>query len=275
MSQPMPKTPTLLSDLPDDVLLRIFSFFVTELHSEPHSSDPTTPHTESGVATVVSSAADETQQGDSIAVIPEMDRKSSKSKRKSKSRKGNRVAGLGARTLCRLCCCSHRFNHLASADQLWQRLTLLRFPDRHWPTTDQKKLELIRVRREHQLKLFQASSTTESALTSDTVRGQVKHESDRKWADATKQDHENDDQEEYMNGEAGQEQYQNKKQKRSKFYAKFEQRAYRRRFQNLDPELMYTPLAWTNTLWNWKRTFFGDCRFVEAKDVQTPNRIES
>ncbi|KAI7820335.1 hypothetical protein BC939DRAFT_238704 [Gamsiella multidivaricata] len=65
---------------------------------------------------------------------------STKFRKKKKKNGSARVAGPGARTLCRLCCCSQRFNHLASADQLWQPLTLARFPDRHWPTTDQKSL---------------------------------------------------------------------------------------------------------------------------------------
>ncbi|KAF8975061.1 hypothetical protein BGZ46_009474 [Entomortierella lignicola] len=179
-----------------------------------------------------------------------------------------RVAGLGARTLCRLCCCSHRINHLASADQLWQPLTLARFSDRHWPTTDQKNLDLIRVRREHQLKLLVSVPADPSMTEKEEVamRGNLGHKAtDNGNSDQIPKDDE---------GDQGQEDEQRKKQKRTKFYSRFEQRAHRRKFGSLDPELKYTPLAWTNTLWSWKRTYFGDCRFVESEDVKTPNRID-
>ncbi|KAF9435308.1 hypothetical protein BGZ76_006542 [Entomortierella beljakovae] len=62
--------------------------------------------------------------------------------------------------------------------------------------------------------------------------------------------------------------------KRTKFYSRFEQRAHRRKFASLDPELKFTPLSWTNTQWTWKRTYFGDCRFVQSEDIRTPNRID-
>ncbi|KAG0368604.1 Small nuclear ribonucleoprotein Sm D1 [Gamsiella multidivaricata] len=170
------------------------------------------------------------------------------------------------------------------ADQLWQPLTLARFPDRHWPTTDQKSLDLIRVRREHQLKLLQPSDTPKGSSTTFLDAGNV----------GARQEGDDDQPEGYTavgrpatmtkpedsttkedDGERGGQDGQNKKQKRTKFYSRFEQRAHRRKFPSLDPELKYTPLAWTNTLWSWKRTFFGDYRFVESKDVKTPNRIAS
>ncbi|KAF9950254.1 hypothetical protein BGZ72_008054 [Mortierella alpina] len=253
----MSKTPTHLSDLPDDILLRVFSFFVTIQEAEALS----------GQNDVILEANTEPVECFSTAApLPSSTIPSthgSESSKKRKAKKGHRVAGLGARTLCRLCCCSRRFNHLASADQLWQPLTLTRFADRHWPTTDLKNLELIKVRREHQLKLLQPSADVDSRATeSDRLSRQGGSTMDQGQEDIVEED---------QNDDGG----QHKKQKRTKFYSRFEQRAHRRRFASLDPELKYTPLAWTNTFWNWKRTFFGDCRFVESKDIQTPNRIGS
>ncbi|KAF9574115.1 hypothetical protein EC968_007367 [Mortierella alpina] len=252
----MSKVPVQLSDLPDEILLRVFSFFVTIQESEAHSrQNDVILRTDMGQPDR-SSLSTQTASSSLPAT------KDSQSTKKRNAKKGNRVAGLGARTLCRLCCCSRRFNHLASADQLWQPLTLTRFPDRHWPTTDQKNLELIKVRREHQLKLQQPSTDVDSRAT----------ETDRLSRQGASTSHQGQDSNglEEQDSDGG----QHKKQKRTKFYSRFEQRAHRRRFANLDPELKYTPLAWTNTFWSWKRTFFGDCRFVESKDVQTPNRIE-
>ncbi|KAF9933750.1 hypothetical protein FBU30_004551 [Linnemannia zychae] len=237
----MPHSPVQLTDLSDQILLRIFSFIATTAEHDPNPNDSNTHQTPSS----------------ELAPEPVTTYKPAKKKSKPKNTK-NRVAGLGARTLCRLCCCSKRLNHLASADQLWQELTLARFPDRHWPTTDQKNLDMIRVRREHQLKLLAPSSAESTTQDSQVPNDQVIDSSLDQL-----QDQEND------NREDG----QNKKQKRTKFYSRFEQRAHRRQFASLDPELKYTPLAWTNTFWTWKRTFFGNCRFVESKDVSTPNRI--
>ncbi|KAF9939137.1 hypothetical protein BGZ67_009883 [Mortierella alpina] len=252
----MSKAPIQLSDLPDDILLRVFSSFATIQDFEAHSGQNDMV-LETGMKQLENSSTSAQPPSSTSPATT-----GSHSTKKRNAKKGNRVAGLGARTLCRLCCCSRRFNHLASADQLWQPLTLTRFADRHWPTTDQKNLELIKVRREHQLKLLQPSADADSRTT----------ESDR----LSRQGGSNTDQGQQDNLQEGQDHDggQHKKQKRTKFYSRFEQRAHRRRFANLDPELKYTPLAWTNTFWNWKRTFFGDCRFVESKDVQTPNRIE-
>ncbi|KAG0039044.1 hypothetical protein BGZ82_009948 [Podila clonocystis] len=227
-----------LAALSDELLIRIFSHFHNDPEEDPSLSEEILPHDTPHSHVNVND----------------------KKKRDNKKKKQKRVAGPGARTLCRLCCCSQRFNHLASADQLWQRLTLAQFPDRHWPTTDQKNLDMIQIRREHQLKLLQPSSSSSppsTAIVTNTVvnqEGQSNGQSD-------------DEQQ-------GQEEGQNKKQKRTKFYSRFEQRAHRRKFASLDPTLQYTPLAWTNTLWSWKRTYFGDCRFIESKDVSTPNRID-
>ncbi|KAF9290834.1 hypothetical protein BGZ68_005906 [Mortierella alpina] len=252
----MSKASTLLSDLPDDILLRIFSFFVTIQDSNAHSSQND----------VILEADRKQLRSSSTSALPPSSTTpataGSQSTKKRNAKKGNRVAGLGARTLCRLCCCSRRFNHLASADQLWQPLTLTRFADRHWPTTDQKYLELIKVRKEHQRKLQQPSADVDSRATEHDRLS-------RQAGRAVDQEQEKIDAQEGHDDDEG----QHKKQRRTKFYSRFEQRAHRRRFANLDPELKYTPLAWTNTFWNWKRTFFGDCRFVESKDVQTPNRI--
>ncbi|KAF9963344.1 hypothetical protein BGZ70_007476 [Mortierella alpina] len=251
----MSKAPIHLSDLPDDILLRVFSFFVSIQETEAHSGQNDLILTPS-----MGPMEDTSTSALPPSTIPTT--KGPKSTKKQKAKKGNRVAGLGARTLCRLCCCSRRFNHLASADQLWQPLTLTRFPDRHWPTTDQKNLELIKVRREHQLKLQQPSVDLDSRTTES---GRLARE-----GGSAMEQGQDDSVQEDQDIDGG----QHKKQKRTKFYSRFEQRAHRRRFANLDPQLKYTPLAWTNTFWNWKRTFFGDCRFVESKDVQTPNRIE-
>ncbi|KAG0327785.1 hypothetical protein BGZ99_006892 [Dissophora globulifera] len=235
-----------LADLPDNVLLRIFSFLAME------------PETDAA-------------QPPSEEAVPSSSTTQKKLKRRDARRSGPRVAGPGARILCRLCCCSHRLNHLASADQLWQPLTLARFPDRHWPTTDQKNLELIRVRRQHMVKLLQPSTSPSSARTHpvDNVQKQDQEKERRDTGDqGDKQEGEEEEEEE-------EEGLPSKKQKRTKFYSRFEQRAHRRKFVSLDPQLTYTPLAWTNTIpWSWKRTYFGDCRFVESKDVRTPNRID-
>ncbi|KAG0296974.1 hypothetical protein BGZ96_008010 [Linnemannia gamsii] len=238
-----------LTDLSDQILLRIFSFIAAATDQAPVTDAPISKQDPSQQNLLTSSHDFST---------PEPDKLPTKQKKAQKKKK-NRVAGLGARTLCRLCCCSQRLNHLASADQLWQGLALARFPDRHWPTTDQKNLDMIRIRREHQLKLLAPST---GSLTLD---GHPEQEEDMN--EAMDQPHHQE------NGERDRE-GQNKKQKRTKFYSRFEQRAHRRKFASLDPELRYTPLAWTNTFWTWKRTFFGNCRFVESKDVSTPNRID-
>lgn len=226
-----------LASLPDELLIRIFSHFHNDPEEDQSLSEETLPDN----------------------TLHSHDNVSNKKKTDTKKKKQKRVAGPGAKTLCRLCCCSQRFNHLASADQLWQPLTLAHFPDRHWPTTDQKNLDMIQIRREHQLKLLQPSSSS-SPPSPATVTNTVVN----KEGQLNRQD---DDE------QKGQEEGQNKKQKRTKFYSRFEQRAHRRKFASLDPTLQYTPLAWTNTLWSWKRTYFGDCRFIESKDVATPNRI--
>ncbi|KAG0263130.1 hypothetical protein BG011_009232 [Mortierella polycephala] len=277
----------LLSDLPDEILLQIFSCFVGEQEQvqEQDIVVQSIQHHSTSQTTTPESAVHEQASGStavSTAPYRTVDQTSSGSQKSNskKPRRGNRVAGLSARTLCRLCCCSHRFNHLASADQLWQALTLARFPDRHWPTTDQKNLELIRVRREHQLKL-QRSSVNGTAQPAIMPHGQeqqqgYKHEQSRERMNEHQQQPEHNEHcSEKEAVEQNEEGGPSKKQKRTKFYSRFEQRAHRRKFASLDPELKYTPLAWTNTLWSWKRTFFGDCRFVESKVVQTPNRIAS
>jgi hypothetical protein len=244
----MSESSVKLIDLPDQILLRIFSFIAAAPEQDP-------------VADAIPSEQDLSQQNLSTSCndisTTETDKPPTKQKNAHKKKK-SRIAGLGARTLCRLCCCSQRFNHLASADQLWQGLTLARFPDRHWPTTDQKSLDTIRVRREHQLKLLAPSTD------SLTQHGSPEQQGETNGATDQLQNQESDERDE---------EGQNKKQKRTKFYSRFEQRAHRRKFASLDPELRFTPLAWTNTFWTWKRTFFGNCRFVESKDVSTPNRI--
>ncbi|KAG0022289.1 hypothetical protein BGZ81_008602 [Podila clonocystis] len=227
-----------LAALSDELLIRIFSHFHNDPEEDPSLSKEIVPH-------------NTPHSHDNVI---------DKKKRDDKKKKHKRVAGLGARTLCRLCCCSQRFNHLASADQLWQRLTLAQFPDRHWPTTDQKNLDMIQIRREHQLKLLQPSSSSSPPSTALVTNTIVNQECQSNRQDGDEQQ--------------GQEEGQNKKQKRTKFYSRFEQRAHRRKFASLDPTLQYTPLAWTNTLWSWKRTYFGDCRFIESKNVSTPNRID-
>ncbi|KAF8929001.1 hypothetical protein BGZ58_009235 [Dissophora ornata] len=246
--------PVQLAHLPDNILLRIFSFALEEVWT------PRTSH------------EDPTLNAQSLDMV-ESSRHSQKKNKKPK--KGDRIAGPGARMLCRLCCCSHRFNHLASADQLWQPLTLIRFPDRHWPTDDEKNLELIRVRREHQPELSQASVSsdlTDSKKQELTWTAAAKHKDDptqERNGDCQKLD----DDGHQSHSEDG----QNKKQKRTKFYSRRMQREYRRQlrgFSLLDPELKYTPLAWTNTMWSWKRTYFGNCRAEESREVKTPNRIE-
>ncbi|KAF9155049.1 hypothetical protein BG015_011187 [Linnemannia schmuckeri] len=243
----MSESSVRLTDLSDQILLRIFSFIATSTEQD-------------SIGDVASSGQDPSTQDHPPSTSETSTTEPHKlPKKKSAQKKKHRVAGLGARTLCRLCCCSQRLNHLASADQLWQGMTLARFPDRHWPTTDQKNLDMIRVRREHQLKLL-APSTGPS-----TQQGSLAQEEET-----------NDTMDQPQEQESGErdEEGQNKKQKRTKFYSRFEQRAHRRKFASLDPELRYTPLAWTNTFWTWKRTFFGNCRFVESKDVSTPNRID-
>ncbi|KAG0088912.1 hypothetical protein BGZ93_007201 [Podila epicladia] len=226
-----------LASLPDEILIRIFSHFHNDPEEDQSFSEETLPD----------------------ITLHSHDNVGNK-KKDNKKKKQKRVAGPGAKMLCRLCCCSQRFNHLASADQLWKPLTLAQFPDRHWPTTDQKNLDMIQIRREHQLKLLQPYSSSlipsPAAVTNIVVNQE---------GQSNRQD---DDEEQ------GQEEGQNKKLKRTKFYSRFEQRAHRRKFASLDPTLQYTPLAWTNTLWSWKRTYFGDCRFIESKDVSTPNRID-
>ncbi|KAF9132897.1 hypothetical protein BGW39_011083 [Mortierella sp. 14UC] len=238
----MVQSPAQLTDLPDQILLRIFSFITAAAEQDPIAD--VAPIEQDSVLTSDISTTEHS--------------KAPAGKKNAQKKKKNRVAGLGARTLCRLCCCSQRLNHLASADQLWQGLTLAQFPDRHWPTTDRKNLDMICVRREHQLKLL-APSTTSSSQGSSTQEQEASGPSDQQ------QEQENEHRDE---------EGQNKKQKRTKFYSRFEQRAHRRKFASLDPELQYTPLAWTNTFWTWKRTFFGNCRFVESKDISTPNRID-
>lgn len=244
----MAQSSVKLTDLSDQILLLIFSFIAATTEPEP-------------IADVTPSEQDPSHQNHPASTFdsaPTEPQKPAAKKKNTQKKKKNRVAGLGARTLCRLCCCSQRLNHLASADQLWQELTLARFPDRHWPTTDQKNLDMIRVRREHQLKLLAPSTSSLNHQGSPAQEEEI--------SDATDQQQ---DQESGDRDEEG----QNKRQKRTKFYSRFEQRAHRRKFASLDPELRYTPLAWTNTFWTWKRTYFGNCRFVESKDVSTPNRI--
>lgn len=237
-----------LTDLSDQILLRIFSFIAAAADQVPVADAP--PSEQDPSQQNLSTSSHDISTADS-------DKPPTKQKNAQKKKK-NRVAGLGARTLCRLCCCSQRLNHLASADQLWQGLALARFPDRHWPTTDQKNLDMIRVRKEHQLKLL-APSTGSLTLHGSLEQGEETNEAM--------------DQLQHQESGERDEEGQNKKQKRTKFYSRFEQRAHRRKFASLDPELRYTPLAWTNTFWTWKRTFFGNCRFVESKDVSKPNRI--
>ncbi|KAF9098246.1 hypothetical protein BGX23_006662 [Mortierella sp. AD031] len=249
----MSHSPVQLTDLSDQILLRIFSFLAIE-------SDP--------IPDATSTKQDSVRQNNSASnASPEQSNPTGK--KSSQKKKKNRVAGLGARTLCRLCCCSQRLNHLASADQLWQGLTLARFPDRHWPTTDQKNLDMIRVRREHQLKLL--ASLTDSPTTDTSSQGSLGSAQQESRPPAEQKINSMDQGQEH---EWRDEEGQNKKQKRTKFYSRFEQRAHRRKFASLDPQLQYTPLAWTNTFWTWKRTFFGNCRFVESKDITMPNRID-
>ncbi|KAF8935643.1 hypothetical protein BGZ52_008119 [Haplosporangium bisporale] len=234
-----------LADLPDELLIRIFTHFHNDSGEEQPLPEERLPGN--------TQDSHDNNNNDN-------NNNNNKKKKDAKKKKQKRAAGPGARTLCRLCCCSQRFNHLASADQLWQRLTLAQFPDRHWPTTDQKNLDMIQIRREHQLKLLQPSSSSSSSSS-------VAHASESQCGQSSNQEKEEENEE-------GNEEGQNKKQKRTKFYSRFEQRAHRRKFASLDPTLQYTPLAWTNTLWSWKRTYFGDCRFIESKDVSTPNRID-
>ncbi|KAF9117182.1 hypothetical protein BGX27_000031 [Mortierella sp. AM989] len=255
------------TDLPDKILLRIFDHVVSfELETEIQSIQIEATALQGMESRI-------TPEASSISARAEVETGHT-SRKKSKAKK-SRVAGLGARTLCRLCCSSRRMNHLASADQLWQPITLARFPDRHWPTTDQKNLDLIKVRREHQLKLLVPTSTEDRGVSIGEegeaigpfkgANGRIEYRTS--GSDCGVQLLGGDDSQ--QNGEDD----QRKKQKRTKFYSRFEQRAHRRKFGSLDPELKYSPLAWTNTLWSWKRTYFGDCRFVESKDVKTPNRI--
>ncbi|KAF9166030.1 hypothetical protein BGX20_000365, partial [Mortierella sp. AD010] len=247
------------ADLPDKILLAIFDHVVSfELKTEIQNDNGTLQGSESQASVTVAGS------------LPGSSATGPGRKNKNKAKK-TRMAGLGAQTLCRLCCCSHRMNHLASADRLWKPLTLFRFSDRHWPTTDQKNLELIKVRREHQLKLLRTSvndedESIESSNNMTEGQGSRATSSGRNDDDEVKE-HDGDD------SQQGSKDEQRKKQKRTKFYSRFEQRAHRRKFGSLDPELKYTPLAWTNTLWSWKRTYFGDCRFIESEDVKTPNRI--
>ncbi|KAF9351887.1 hypothetical protein BGX34_000306 [Mortierella sp. NVP85] len=261
----MPKS-VQLADLPDPILLRIFSCFVVEQVRE-ETTTPCQDDIQTRDAHVGQASGGGGQGNGSVETQDTKPRKAR-----------TRTAGVGARTLCRLCCCSHRFNHLASADQLWQPLTLARYPNRHWPTTDQKVLDLIRVQREHQLRLLEVSSSSRTNLDvgeREKKKGEeevldgsdVKTDSnDAKEAESVDPSAANQD------GGGGEE---HKGQKRTKFYSRYEQRAFRRKFGALDPELKYTSLAWTNTMWTWKRTFFGDFRFVNAKDIETPNRIVS
>ncbi|ORY94302.1 DTW domain-domain-containing protein [Lobosporangium transversale] len=273
--------PCQLTDLPDEIILRIFSVFI---NLEESSTENLLIERDESQKTSNNNSINSSRNDTAITANSGSPNNNNAKKYKKAKRERNRSAvGLGARTLCRLCCCSHRFNHLASADQLWQPLTLARFPDRHWPTTDQKNLGLIHVRREHQLKILKsASSSSPLSLSSATVGSSlssIKAESHYKTNGNTVLDvvtvaHEDKGSNDFSDPPYDHQDDSNKKQKRTKFYSRFEQRAHRRRFATLDPELKHTPLAWTNTMWTWKRTFFGDYRFVEAKDVSTPNRID-
>ncbi|KAF9577501.1 hypothetical protein BGW38_007248, partial [Lunasporangiospora selenospora] len=254
-----------LTDLPDAILLRIFSSLLNT-HDITAPLAPSPPLQQTSVLTGNNDNSSNSGKSSS----------SRNPKRPTSSIKRARLAGLSAQTFCRLCCVSRRFNHLASADQLWQPLTLARFPDRHWLTSDPKVTELIRVRKEHQKKLrldrqqhqHQEKDSLETLGGSNPTPDPVTEPSTVT---------ENGDQGSAVPSQeeaAATTAATTSKPKRTKFYSRFEQRAHRRRFVDLDPELNFTALAWTNTLWTWKRTFFGDCRFVESKDVLTPNRID-
>lgn len=275
-----------IADLPDDILLRILSCFVFEQVTEAETTTLCQQEDGNRTLEVTSTSTPLERRVEDVAVpCNEEPASIKKQKRPPKARKGNRqsrtrAAGSGVQTLCRLCCCSRRFNHLASADQLWQPLTLARFPDRHWPTTDQESFELIRIQRERLLKLLEAStsgptSDPDSATRSPNPwmsKGIEMKEEGRDDGFDSKTTCGDSNPTESTHGK-NIEQEESKEQKPTRFYSRFEQRAFRRRFASLDPELKYTPLAWTNTLWTWKRTFFGDYRFVGAKDIETPNRI--
>ncbi|KAG0000312.1 hypothetical protein BGZ80_002668 [Entomortierella chlamydospora] len=224
------------ADLPDKILLAIFDHVVSfELRAEIQNDNGTLQDlngSESQASVTVAESLPGSSGTDHVR------------KSKNKAKKA-RMAGLGARTL---------------------------FSDRHWPTTDQKNLELIKVRREHQLKLLKTSVNDKDesiGSSNNMIEGRGSRTTSSGGSDDGVKEHDGDDSQE--GGEDG----QRKKQKRTKFYSRFEQRAHRRKFGSLDPELKYTPLAWTNTLWSWKRTYFGDCRFIESEDVKTPNRIAS
>ncbi|KAF9160526.1 hypothetical protein DFQ26_005424 [Actinomortierella ambigua] len=275
-----------MNNLPDKILLRIFSYLLNEdFYSEELCDQADVLMAASAPSLLAVSGTDHPAPPTcNDSVIP-----STASKRKKKgSRKTGRktnLAGPAARTLCRLCCCSKRLNHIASANQLWQPLTLSRFRNRHWPQTDPKKLELVRVQRGHQRKVAgdsQPRSSKENGLNALDIQG-----TEESIDDGVRDLDHGDDRDA-------------KKQRLSsfptttttitditptttatatttppkRFYSRFEQRAFKRKFANLDPGLEYTPLLWTNTFWSWKRTYFGDCRFMEAQEVATPNRID-
>ncbi|KAK3824524.1 MAG: DTW domain-containing protein [Benniella sp.] len=262
----MPKS-VQLADLPDPILLRIFSCFVVDQIREetttPCQDDIQTGDAQSSSASSSEDYAGQASGGQGTGSVEIQDTKTRKTKKQT--------AGVGARTLCRLCCCSHRFNHLASADQLWQPLTLTRYPNRHWPTTDQKALDLIQIQREHQLKLSKGSS---SQTTLDDKERKKKGEEEAPDGSHVKTSSNDAKESESVDPSAANQDGEEHKEQKRKFYRRYEQRAFRRKFGALDPELKYTSRAWTNTMWTWKRTFFGDFRFVNAKDVETPNRID-
>ncbi|KAG0228883.1 hypothetical protein BGW42_001893 [Actinomortierella wolfii] len=246
----------LLNDLPDEILLRIFSYLLDEDSYSPEVIGPVRESNETSSPSLFNL--------DPVAT-PESCSEGSKglkknNKRPKKTGRKTILAGPAARTLCRLCCCSKRLNHIASANQLWQPLTLTKFPNRHWAETDPKKLELVRVQRERQQKMTDGDQSTKSKSELGTVNG---HDNDAKRDGDDGDLDVNSNIEGTGDGAA-----------RKKFYSRREQRAFRRKFANLDPMLEYTPLLWTNTYWSWKRTYYGDCRFLEAQEVATPNRID-
>ncbi|KAG0232475.1 hypothetical protein BGW41_001869 [Actinomortierella wolfii] len=246
----------LLNDLPDEILLRIFSYLLDEDSYSPEVIDPVRESNETSSPPLFNLdpiAAPESCSEGSTGL-------KKNNKRPKKTGRKTILACPAARTLCRLCCCSKRLNHIASANQLWQPLTLTKFPNRHWAETDPKKLELVRVQRERQQKMTDGNQPTKSKSELGAVNSQdndVKRDGDDEDLDV------NSNIEGTGDGAA-----------RKKFYSRREQRAFRRKFANLDPMLEYTPLLWTNTYWSWKRTYYGDCRFLEAQEVATPNRID-
>ncbi|KAF9403319.1 hypothetical protein BGZ94_004645, partial [Podila epigama] len=272
-----------LLDLPDSLLLQIFSHLQDEPEDEQHSTNTEQQQQQQQQQQILSIDTQTPLQLQLKSKGKDVTTKTITTTISATKRK--RAAGSGARALCRLCCCSQRLNHIASADQLWKTLTLLHFPDRHWPTTDKTKLDLIETRREHQRKLLQ--STAHPTVVTGLEPGQ-ENKADATTGYEIDKDKDKDKEMDHVQKEdENKDKDHNDKKthtinkdslpnpKRTKFYSRFEQRAHRRKFTSLDPALEHTPLAWTNTLWSWKRTYFGDCRFVESKQVQTPNRIET